>query len=833
MPLNKQSLTQKSHWPSTIRRFHKWLSLIVGVQVVIWMMSGLFMASINIDNIHGDQFIRAPQHLPTMTLVSIPEKYTNTKRVLLTQQLAKPVYIINRKIIIDAQSGQQIPITREYIKQRALESFAHQSTITHIEKRQQYPDELGGRNEAIWRVDFDELFSPTLYFSPQTGRLISKRSDLWRLYDFLWSLHIMDYEQGEDSHNTLLLIATLFALLMVSCGLWLMFYALKSPTAIGKVGLLTNVHRWLALTIGIQLLLWVVSGLTFNLMSSDTTKASLLFNKTPTVSFSPHTIDFNHIVNQFSNITSVSIDATSRSPLVYINNNKQLTPLTLSLRDVPLAASDIKKIAQEAINESVPIVSTTLMTPSHLESRKFKRLVWQVIFDNENDSALYVDAYSGRVLSVIENGWRIKDFFWMLHIMDYQGRSDFNHPLMVIAATIATIASLTGFILLFFSFRLNKNEEEKVSTAKITITDSNGDHKLLKVEYRQSLLAALADTDMPLQSGCGGKGTCGQCRVNIHHYQQPLNGQEKQTLSTQEISQGFRLGCQTPIKQDLTISLPNTDSSPDQMTATVISSQFKTPFIKELTLRLKGDTYPTFKAGQYININLPPSSLNLQRCVIPPQFKVPWQFIDISNLSVTSSLASQRSYSMANVPVNDGLITLNVKLALPTKGYTLGLGSSYLFNVQVGETLEINGPYGEFVINEDSEREIILVGAGSGIAPLKSLAEHAIQKKRQRISLWYGVRDFTDIIHQDHFDNLAKNNRHFQWRLSLSRPNETSWQGLTGYIQHHLVTGYLHKHKAINSIDFYLCGPKVMMDDTQQLLEKLGVTSNQIKRDSF
>lgn len=318
--------------------------------------------------------------------------------------------------------------------------------------------------------------------------------------------------------------------------------------------------------------------------------------------------------------------------------------------------------------------------------------------------------------------------------------------------------------------------------------------------------------------------------MNIHNYQRPLNGQEKQTLSTEEIDQGFRLACQISVDQDLTISRPNAQAC---MQATVINTQFKTPFIKELTLKLTGTPETCFQAGQYINIHVPPSSLNLIRCPIPTQFTAPWQCINKEKLHVRSANSTQRSYSIANAPEDNGLITLNVKLALPTQGYVLGLGSSYLFNAQAGDVLDIDGPHGEFMMNGLDEREVVLVGAGSGIAPLKSLAEQAIKEKRKRVSLWYGVRDFTDIIHQDYFDSLAKSNRHFQWRLSLSRHNATSWQGLTGYIQHHLVTGYLANHKAINTIDFYLCGPPAMMDETQQLLVKLGVTLNQIKRDSF
>jgi len=830
--LNTQPLHRKTDWQAKVRRWHKWLSLIVGIQVVIWVLSGLFMVSISIDKIHGDQFVRSPIHIPNVALAPIPKKFTDAKRIILSQQLSKPVYIIDNTILINAKTGQNIDITRQYIKQRAIESLSFQAAILAIEKLDRYPDELGGHRREVWRVDIDAAFNPTLYFSPNSARLIRKRSDLWRVYDFLWSLHIMDYEHGEDSHNNLLLVASILAFFMIFCGLWLMFYALKLKAPVGKTGILTNIHRWLALLVGLQLLLWTCSGLAFNLMSSDRIKASITIDRAATLSFSPQILDFNNVLTKYPNVTQVSIHATRNLPLVYISNNQQLPPLSVSLTDSPLLKAQIKAIAMQAITTPVTIKSVTLMNPTHTESRKFKRLVWQVKFDNNNDSALYVDAYSGRVLQVIENGWRIKDFFWMLHIMDYQDRSNFNHPLVIVAAALTSLASLTGLILLFLSFRLKR---KTLAPSKVNIQVTNLDSHVNQVDVtpHQSLLNALMDTKMALPSGCGGKGTCGQCRVKIDNYQNSLNTQEAATLTETEKYQGFRLACQTLVNSDLAISLPSITSETLTQSATVISSHFKTPFIKELILRLNTDASSVFQAGQYINIHLSPSSLNLKNCVIPSQYQKPWQRINKENLSVTSSHAVQRSYSIANAPSNDGLITLNVKIALPNRGNTVGLGSCYLFNIDAGESIEFTGPFGNFLINSASTREVILVGAGSGIAPLKSLAEQAIRHQKRRVSLWYGVRDATDIIHQDYFDNLSKQYRNFQWRLSLSNPNVADWQGLTGYVQHHLVTGYLTKHQAINTIDFYLCGPKSMMDQTQRLLMKLGVTSSQIKRDSF
>lgn len=518
------------------------------------------MVSVNISLIHGDQFINTPKPIPATTIANIPDKISKIKNIRLTQQLAKAVFIINNKTLINAQSGQKIEVTVDYIKQRAIESFSHNAAIVHIEKLSQYPEELGGRNSPIWRVDFDSTFNPSLYFSPNTARLISKRSDLWRVYDFLWSLHIMDYEDGEDSHNLLLLIAISIALLMITLGLWLLFYAIKLPIPVGKLGILQGIHRWLALVASIQLLLWVISGLAFNLMSHDKIKSTLKINNTSTLSFSPQSIDFKNILKKYPTAISININATKGAPLVYINNGEKLQPLTLSLNNKVLTEQEIKTIVKDVVAPVLPIKSLTLVKPDYIESRKFKRLLWQVQFDNKNNSALYIDAYTGRALTIIEDGWRIKDFLWMLHIMDYQFRNDFNNPLIIIVAALATIACLAGFILLILTCRLSRKNNSS-NTINIVVVNTETNNICLSVKTKQLLLEALTDNDIAIPSGCGGKGTCAQCKVMIND-QQPLNDQEKLTLSDKELAQGYRLACQTMLKKDVTITIPDNNILP-------------------------------------------------------------------------------------------------------------------------------------------------------------------------------------------------------------------------------------------------------------------------------
>lgn len=812
--MTANSLPNKVLWRQRARYWHQWLGAIVGLQLLIWVLSGLYMVSIDIEKIHGDHFVNDASPISSQQLIPVPAKFAHAKRVLVTNQLNTPIYIIDNRWLVNATNGEDIIVDQHYISRRAHALFKGNAAIKRIAKLDQYPDELGGRKRAIWRVDYDAQFNPSFYFSPTTAQLLRKRSDLWRMFDFLWSLHIMDYQAGEDSHNTLLLISSLVALLMVSSGLWLMCYALALPTPVGKKGWLVGAHRYLSLTVGIQLLLWVISGIAFNLLSSDMTKATLKMNRAALQSFTPHTIDFNRIIHQYPQASRINVAATSNTPLVYITDGSHRPPMDLELNTRQLNRQQIRVIAIEAIDTQLTIKSISLMPREATESRQFKRLVWQVTFDNEQHSALYIDAYSGRILKIIEDTWRLRDIFWMLHIMDYQYRSDFNHPLLIIAALLATIGSLTGLALLFTTFAFKAR-----SKTSYTLTLNND--KQLFVSANQTLLHAMNNDVQRVPSGCGGQGTCGQCLLKIKGHQQPLNQQEKMTLTSDEITSGFRLSCQTKVNSDLTIEA----ATSSQLSAQVITTEFVTPYIKTITLQLNSEETVNYRAGQFINLIIPTGEYRVNK--VPSNYQTQWR--KLTNRTVNVSKKQQRSYSIANNNQGDAIITLMVKLV--HNNNQLGLGSGYVFSLKEGDHISLMKPEGDFVLNEDKSREVLLIGAGSGIAPLKALTQQAIDEQRQRISLWYGVRHQEDIVQQDYFDALSHTHKNFQWRLSLSQPK--NWQGLTGHIQQHLIKGYLSKTKTLDNIDFYLCGPHALMVDTYHQLIQLGISPQQIKQDNF
>lgn len=809
-------------WHQRIRQWHKWLGIVVGVQMIIWMISGLYMVCIDIEKIHGDHFVNTPAQLADTSINPVPKKYQSAKRVLLTSQLNKNVYVINNRWLIDAENGSPMNVDRNYITQRAQELFSGENPIKSVEKLDKYPDELGGRNRSVWRVDFDASFNPSFYFSPNTAELLRKRSDLWRMFDFLWTLHIMDYQDGEDSHNTLLLIASIVAILLITSGIWLIFYALWLPAPVGNLGWVVNTHRWLVLVVGIQMLLWAVSGLAFNLLSSDKTNANITANRMSTADFSPQLADFNIIKQAYPSASRINLVATSNQPLIYITAQQKLAPLTLSLENKLLSKVQVRELAKLAINDNLPILSIKLLQQKIPESRQFNNQVWQVKYDNAQHSALYIDAYSGKILKVIEDAWRLRDFFWMLHIMDYQDHSDFNHPLIITAATLAVVGSLAGGLLVFFTIGFKRRKKDQLF--KITVNGLN----IVETAPNQTLLNALNSDEQRVPSGCGGKGTCGQCILTIKDYDQPFNQQEHMTLKDSEVNAGLRLSCQTTVNTDLDVEL-NDKNIFTLMSAQIIATRLVTPFIREI--KLKTSNSIRYAAGQYINVTVPVGQYHLNTLDIPIEYKEQWADLLSHHPVVTVSSAQQRSYSLANDSTGDGTISLLVKLTHHENN--LGVGSGYLYSLDAGDSIEIQGPLGDFSLNKQRDREVILIGAGSGLAPLKAMAEQAINQRRPRVSLWYGARTETDIVMRDFFDNLSQRHNNFQWRVSLSQPQDEHWQGLTGYIQSHLFNNYLPKHQDISAIDFYLCGPHIMMDEIRQHLLSQGVRHQQIKRDNF
>jgi Na+-transporting NADH:ubiquinone oxidoreductase subunit F len=261
-------------------------------------------------------------------------------------------------------------------------------------------------------------------------------------------------------------------------------------------------------------------------------------------------------------------------------------------------------------------------------------------------------------------------------------------------------------------------------------------------------------------------------------------------------------------------------------------------FIKELVLELPaGETVP-FKAGGYVQIECPPHLVEYKNIDVPEEYRDDWETFGLFKLTSTSTESVQRAYSMANYPDEADIIMLNVRIATPpprTSGLPPGLMSSYIFNLKAGDEVVISGPFGEFFA-KPTTNEMCFIGGGAGMAPMRS---HIFDQFRRlhterKVTFWYGARSLREAFYVEDFDAIAKENPNFTWHLALSEPRpEDNWTGYTGFIHDVLHREYLSKHPAPEDIEYYLCGPPMMLQACMKMLDSLGVDRENIAFDDF
>mgnify|MGYP001174625334 CR=1 FL=1 len=218
-----------------VRKTHKWLGLLLSVQLLLWVISGIYMTVIPLTNVHGNHLIKEAKppvldkQLWQPLSKSLIEQYSPVESIRLTSRQHQPLYQLNTAqgaVYLDGTSGREVkPLSKLEIEAIARNTIAFEAPVESSVLLKQYPEELGGRNKSVWQVNFNAEFNASLYFHPVTGELISKRSDIWRMFDFLWMLHIMDYDERSDVNNNLLFVSALTALLFVTAGLWLLVYS--------------------------------------------------------------------------------------------------------------------------------------------------------------------------------------------------------------------------------------------------------------------------------------------------------------------------------------------------------------------------------------------------------------------------------------------------------------------------------------------------------------------------------------------------------------------------------------------------------------------------------
>lgn len=424
---------------------------------------------------------------------------------------------------------------------------------------------------------------------------------------------------------------------------------------------------------------------------------------------------------------------------------------------------------------------------------------------------------------------------------------------------IATIAVFLIVLMLLVSLLLFAKAKLTPSGAvKINI---NGE-KTIEVEAGSTLLSTLGNNKVFLPSACGGGGTCIQCKCQVLSGGGSMLPTEEPHFSRKEAAQGWRLGCQVKVKQDMDIKVPEEVFGIKKWEATVVSNYNVASFIKEFIVEIPEDM--DYQAGGYIQIEIPECTVNYSDIDItahpeehpgePDKFKVEWDKFNLWPLKMENDEVVERAYSMASYPAEGRRIMLNVRIATPPwdrekNGWmdvNPGIASSYIFSRKKGDKVTISGPYGEFFIKE-TDAEMLYIGGGAGMAPLRSHLYHLFKtlESGRKVTYWYGGRSRRELFYLDHFKHLEEKFPNFRFFIVLSEPlPEDNWKekkdmddkdgdGFLGFVHQAVIDQYLTKHDAPEEIEFYFCGPPMMNQAVLKMCDDWGVPEENVSFDDF
>lgn len=387
-------------------------------------------------------------------------------------------------------------------------------------------------------------------------------------------------------------------------------------------------------------------------------------------------------------------------------------------------------------------------------------------------------------------------------------------------------------------------EKKLVNTGDVKIVINEDEAEPLETPAGGTLLDTLKSNGILLPSACGGQGTCGVCRCKVHEGGGDILATEKNHISRREARQGERLSCQVKVKQDMRIEVPDEVFKIDEWECEVVKNVFVATYIKEFVVKLPAGENLDFKPGGYIQIKIPRYEIDFRRDIeVPKEYRNEWEEFGLFDLHHKNTMEIEKAYSMANHPAEGNIVMLNVRIATPPwdrkknafQKVPPGVASTWIFSLKPGDKVNISGPYGEFFI-QDTDREMVYIGGGAGMAPLRSHIFHLFQtlKTGRRVSYWYGARSKREIFYEKEFRAIEKKFRNFSFHIALSDPlPEDKWKGPVGFIHQVVYDEYLKHHPEPEDIEYYLCGPGMMTDAVDEMLYNLGVEPEMIRYDKF
>lgn len=417
--------------------------------------------------------------------------------------------------------------------------------------------------------------------------------------------------------------------------------------------------------------------------------------------------------------------------------------------------------------------------------------------------------------------------------------------LLVIDYTVITLAAVVFFVVLLSLVAILLYAKKRLVPSGNVTVDINEGRKQLEVSTGGSLLSTLSNSGVFLPSACGGGGTCGTCRCRVTSGGGAILPTETGFFTRREQQDHWRLACQVKVKDNLSLDVPDFVLGVKKWECEVVSNRNVATFIKEFVVKLPEGENLNFKSGGYIQIDVPAVTVDFAKDIeVEDRFKEDWDKFKMWDLKMVNDTPTYRAYSMANHPAEGNIIMLNVRIATPPfdrvnggfQKVNPGLCSSYIFSLKPGDKVNISGPYGSFFLKPNSESEMIFIGGGAGMAPMRSHLFHLFRtlKTGRKVSFWYGARSRAEIFYEEDFRAIERDFPNFKFHIALSAalPSD-NWDGPTGFIHQVLYDMYLGKHEAPEDIEYYLCGPPMMTASATKMLDDLGVEPDMIFFDNF
>ena len=601
-----------------------------------------------------------------------------------------------------------------------------------------------------------------------------------------------------------------------------------------------KIHKWIGLLIGIQFVLWLSSGLIMSLLDHDQVQGhGYRAHATKAQPWPKNALPASAVLGKGeSTIQRVSSGWLLERPVYQAFNGEKtrladaLSGMTIDI-DAPLAS----RLAQASYNGPGKAQAPLLLEHT-MEVRDHEGRLWRVDFKDEQETTVYLSAQTGEVLEHRNRTWRLFDMVWMLHIMDYTGRKNFNNPLVITAGIGGLWLALTGIWLLITSFRINEFIPKRWrGTRELAVFSPDGTVlRTMEVPAGDTVFIALARNGLQLPSNCGGGQSCGMCEVRFRGKAPAASGADREHLSESKLKMGYRLACNLTMDDDLQVEVIGGASLWTEHEAIVESAEAITPFLREIVLRPEVAPGSDYQPGSYLQIHVPDYSLSRQRIAHPEHHKKDWAELDLPE-TLSNKEAVRRSYSLS-LPVEKtgGRLTLLARFSpgrQNRKRHPPGKGSTYLYSLKPGDRVRFSGPFGDFAIKPGGN-EKVFIGGGAGMAPLRSMIHACLENgAKERIHYWYGARNVREAPYIEEMSALAEKYANFSWHLVLSEEAECGAGLLKGLVHEVAHETLLRDHPNLHACDFYLCGPPPMLVATRQLLQRMGVAEERIAFDDF